>query len=554
MNAGAEMRDEPMNATPSAYAYPLLIKQLLHTPLAHAPEQEIVYRGQRRITYRTMAGRIAQLANALAKLGVGHGSTVGVMDWDSHRYLEFYFAVPMMGAVLQTVNVRLSPSEIAYTINHAGAEVLLVHSDFLPLVEAIKGELTTVRTFIRIDEEGSEPTAHTIPFAGEYEELLAASDTHYDFPDFDENTRATTFYTTGTTGLPKGVYFSHRQLVLHTITGMAALASPQSGQRVHRGDVYMPITPMFHVHAWGMPYVATVMGLKQVYPGRYTPDRLVSLIRDEGVTFSHCVGTLLHMLLNCPDAQSVDLSRWKVIIGGSALTEGLARAARDRGIDIFAGYGMSETGPLLTIAQFKPGNEPLDADEDIKLRCKTGLAVPLVELRIVDEAMNDVAHDGKACGEVVVRAPWLTQGYLNNPESSEQLWEGGYLHTQDIASMDSAGYLQITDRIKDVIKSGGEWISSLEIENLISRHPGVSEVAVIGVKDEKWGERPVALVVRRPGAQPVSEDEIRRHVLAFSETGQISKYAVPQMIRFVDALEKTSVGKLNKKWMRQQFA
>jgi len=548
------MRDERTNATPSAYAYPLLIKQLLHTPLAHAPDQEIVYRGQHRITYRTLGERISRLANALATLGVQYGTTVGVMDWDSHRYLECYFAVPMMGAVLQTVNVRLSPAEIAYTINHAGAEVLLVHTDFLPVVEAIKDELKTVRTFVWIDEEGSDPVAHTIPFSGDYESMLAASGTRYAFPDFDENTRATTFYTTGTTGLPKGVYFSHRQLVLHTITAMAALASPESGQRVHRGDVYMPITPMFHVHAWGMPYVATVMGLKQVYPGRYVPDRLVKLIRDEGVTYSHCVGTILHMLLNCPDAQSVDFSKWKVVIGGSALTQGLASAARARGIDIFAGYGMSETGPLLTLAQIMPGCEPRDADEDVRLRCKTGLPVPLVELRIVDEEMNDLPHDGKACGEVVVRAPWLTQGYLNNPEASDQLWEGGYLHTQDIASIDSTGYVQITDRIKDVIKSGGEWVSSLEIENLISRHPGVSEVAVIGIKDEKWGERPVALVVLKAGAEAVTEEAIRQHVLAFSETGQISKYAVPQRVKFVDALEKTSVGKLNKKWMREQLA
>jgi fatty-acyl-CoA synthase len=316
----------------------------------------------------------------------------------------------------------------------------------------------------------------------------------------------------------------------------------------------MPITPMFHVHAWGMPYVATVMGLKQVYPGRYVPDRLVKLIRDEGVTYSHCVGTILHMLLNCPEAQSVDFSKWKVIIGGSALTQGLASAARARGIDIFTGYGMSETGPLLTLAQIMPGCEPLEADEDVRLRCKTGLPVPLVELRIVDEEMNDLPHDGKACGEVVVRAPWLTQGYLNNPEASAQLWEGGYLHTQDIASIDSAGYVQITDRIKDVIKSGGEWVSSLEIEDLISRHPAVSEVAVIGIRDEKWGERPVALVVLKAGAQSVTEEAIRQHVLAFSETGQISKYAVPQAVKFVDSLQKTSVGKLNKKWMREQFA
>jgi len=549
------MNHDMFQPSQSAYAYPLLIKHLLHTPLAHAPDQEIVYRGETRLTYRAMGERIARLANGLDRHGAVMGSTVAVMDWDSHRYLECYFAIPMMGAVLQTVNVRLSPAEIAYTINHTGAQILLFNADFLPVIEGIRDQLESVRTFILIDDEGSAAGVHAIPFADEYESMLARSEPAYDFPDFDENTRATTFYTTGTTGLPKGVFFSHRQLVLHTITGMAALASPVSGQRFHRGDVYMPMTPMFHVHAWGMPYIATVLGVKQVYPGRYVPERLVGLVRDEGVTFSHCVGTILHMLLNCCEAKSVDLSRWKVIIGGGALPHGLARAALDRGIDIFAGYGMSETCPLMSLAQLPSGSETLDLDEQVSLRCKTGLPLPLVDLRIVNDEGTDVARDGRASGEIVVRAPWLTQGYLKDAAASAQLWEGGYLHTQDIANIDAKGYLQITDRIKDVIKSGGEWVSSLEVENLISLHPGVFEVAVIGVKDEKWGERPVALVVRKPQFTPaITEEDIRNHVLTFSESGRISKYAVPKTVRIVDQLEKTSVGKLNKKRLREQFA
>lgn len=549
------MQDQVMGMTPSAYAYPLLIKQLLNTPLAHAADQEIVYRGKHRQTYATLRERIGRLANGLSRLGTAHGTTVAVMDWDSHRYLECYFAVPMMGAVLQTVNVRLSPEEILYTINHAGAEVLFVHTDFLPVVESIRDKLETVRIFVSIDDEGGNAPQHSIPLSTDYETLLAASPIEYDFPDFDENTRATTFYTTGTTGLPKGVYFSHRQLVLHTITLMAALASPESGQRFHRGDVYMPLTPMFHVHAWGMPYVATVLGVKQVCPGRYAPDQIMRLVRDEGVTFSHCVGTILHMLLGCAEGKSVDLSRWKMVIGGGALPHGLARAALERGIDVFSGYGMSETGPLLTLAQLAPDASPRDTDDEVRLRCKTGVPVPLVDLRIVDSNMQDLPHDGKACGEIVVRAPWLTQGYLNNAQASEQLWEGGYLHTQDIANIDAHGYVQITDRIKDVIKSGGEWVSSLEIESLISTHPAVAEVAVIGIKDEKWGERPAALVVlKADAAAPASEDDIKRHVLTYSESGRISKYAVPQVVRIIPALEKTSIGKLNKKLMREQFA
>ncbi|AQV96701.1 long-chain fatty acid--CoA ligase [Cupriavidus necator] len=433
--------------------------------------------------------------------------------------------------------------------------MLFVHTDFLPVVESIRDKLETVRVFVSIDDDGGAAPAHSIPFSADYETLLAASPVEYDFPDFDENTRATTFYTTGTTGLPKGVYFSHRQLVLHTITLMAALASPEAGQRFHRGDVYMPLTPMFHVHAWGMPYVATVLGVKQVYPGRYAPEQIMRLVRDEGVTFSHCVGTILHMLLGCAEAEAVDLSHWKMVIGGGALPHGLARAALDRGIDVFSGYGMSETGPLLTLAQLAPDATPRDTDDEVRLRCKTGVPVPLVDLRIVDPDMDDVPHDGKASGEIVVRAPWLTQGYLKNPQASEQLWEGGYLHTQDIANIDPDGYVQITDRIKDVIKSGGEWVSSLEIESLISTHPAVAEVAVIGIKDEKWGERPAALVVlKADAATPASEDDIKRHVLAYSESGRISKYAVPQVVRIVSALEKTSIGKLNKKLMREQFA
>ena len=547
------MQDEVKTPGSTGYAYPLLIKQLLLTPFVQAQDEEIVYRDQFRMTYATLRERIARLANGLSQLGVQHGSTVGVMDWDSHRYLECYFAVPMMGAVLQTVNVRLSPAEIAYTINHAGAEILLVHTDFLPVVEAIKDKLETVRTFIWIDESGSEACAHSIPFSAEYEAMLSGNSTSYAFPDFDENTRATTFYTTGTTGLPKGVYFTHRQLVLHTITLMAALASPVSGQRFHRGDVYMPLTPMFHVHAWGMPYIATVLGVKQVYPGRYSPDRIARLVRDEGVTFSHCVGTILHMLLSCEEGLATDLSKWKIIIGGSALPQGLAQAALDRGIDVFVGYGMSETCPVLSLAQLPPGAEKLDADEQLRLRCKTGRPVPLVDLRVVDDDMNELVHDGKATGEIVARAPWLTQGYLNNPEASEQLWAGGYLHTQDIANIDPTGNIQITDRLKDVIKSGGEWVSSLEIENLISQYEGVSEVAVIGIKDDKWGERPVALVVLKEGTA-VTEDDIKQHVLSFSASGKISKYAVPQVVKFVDALAKTSVGKINKKGLREQFA
>jgi len=540
---------DKIQVTSSAYTYPLLIKQLLHTPLATSPDQEIVYADKRRHTYREFAKRVNRLGHALTDMGVQQGDTVAVMDWDSHRYLECFFGIPMLGCVLMTVNIRLSPDQILYTLNHSGASVLFVHQDFLPVLEQIKLELLSVKKIVLLaDDQAGVPGN----FVGEYEALLAACRDTFDFPDFDENARATTFYTTGTTGLPKGVYFSHRQLVLHTLAvGMTLTLANQQG--VHRGDVYMPLTPMFHVHAWGMPYIATLAGLKQVYPGRYVPENILALIDKEKVTFSHCVPTILLMLLQSPASKNVDLSNWRVIIGGSALTTGLAKAARERGIDVFTGYGMSETCPILTLAQLDAADLAADEETQVATRVKTGRPVALVALRNVDGDFLDCAHDGKATGEVVVRAPWLTQGYLKNPEASETLWQGGWLHTQDIGHIDPRGYLQVTDRLKDVIKTGGEWVSSLELEDVIGRCPGVSEVAVIGVANEKWGERPLALVVLKPEAQLTTE-VIQAHVKKFADDGKISKFAIPEHVKFVESLARTSVGKLNKRIMREQNA
>lgn len=539
--------------TASPYAYPLLIKHLLHAPLACAPGQQIVYRDLSRYTYRTLHERIGRLAGALTRAGVRPGDVVAVMDWDSHRYLECFFAIPMLGAVLQTVNVRLSPEQIAYTLNHAGPCVILVHADFLPVLEAIRARLETVRTLVLI-ADGAAPPGSALEFAGEYEELLESAPVVEEFPELDENTRATTFYTTGTTGLPKGVYFSHRQLVLHTLAVLVNLGLATRQGRLHGDDVYMPITPMFHVHAWGFPYAATLVGLKQVYPGRYSPDLLLRLRATEGVTFSHCVPTILSMLLSCPEARAADLRGWKFVVGGSALPKQLARLALERGIDIFGGYGMSETGPVLTIAHLDAAVLDADPETEVALRTKAGRPLPLVDLRVVDEAMRDRPHDGSSVGEVVARAPWLTQGYLKDAAASERLWSGGYLHTGDIGHIDAAGYLQITDRIKDVIKTGGEWISSLVLEDIIASHPAVREVAVIGVPDEKWGERPMALIVPARKGDADNAADIRAHVMRSVEAGLLSKYGVPERILFVDTLEKTSVGKLDKKALRARYA
>ncbi|QKE63507.1 fatty acid--CoA ligase [Aquipseudomonas campi] len=531
-----------------AYSYPLLIKRLLLSGVRYQPDQEIVYADKLRYSYRTLNERIQRLANALTAAGVKAGDTVALLDWDSHRSLECFFAVPMLGAVLHTVNIRLSPEQIAYTMNHAEDDIVLVHDDFLPLMEQVRGELRTVRGFVQLSDGSATPTE--LPLLGEYEALLAAAGSHFDFPDFDENSVATLFYTTGTTGNPKGVYFSHRQLVLHTLNELGTFAGWDGQALLRAHDVYMPITPMFHVHAWGVPYVATAMGVKQVYPGRYEPNTLVRLFREEGVSFSHCVPTILQMMLECEEGKRTDFSGWKMLLGGSALTLGLARQASERGMLVHCGYGMSETCPLLTLTHLRGEDLALPMDAQIPERIKTGVPVPLVDLRIVDGKGNEVAHDGVALGEIVLRAPWLTQGYLHEPEKGAELWKGGWLHTGDMASIDARGVVEIKDRIKDVIKTGGEWISSLDLENLISQHPAVASVAVVGIPDAQWGERPLALVVCVPGTS-LDQPAIDLHLQQFVASGQLNKWAIPRQIRFVADIPKTSVGKINKKLIRE---
>jgi fatty-acyl-CoA synthase len=542
-----------IQAASSAYQFPLLFKHIWNTPLLQARDQEVVYRDAKRFTYVEIWERINRLASALAALGVQPGDTVGVLDWDSNRFLEAFFAIPMMGAVLQTVNVRLAPEQILYTIDHAGSTTLLVNDEFVGLVKDLKPQLPKVKRLVVMSDRPS-PETGGLSFVGEYESLLAVAAPRYDFPDFDENTQATTFYTTGTTGLPKGVYYSHRQLVLHALAELAFFGIAGKQGRFSRDDVYMPITPMFHVHAWGFPWSATLAGVKQVYPGRYDPAMLVKLIKTEGVTFTHCVPTILQMLLGAAAAAKTDLAGLKMVIGGSALPKALAKQALAVGIDVFAGYGMSETGPVICVAQVRTRDLDGNPEQTVDIRARAGITAPLVDLRIVDPDMNDVPHDGNASGEIVLRAPWLTQGYFNNPSASEELWEGGYLHTSDVAAMTPEGYIQVTDRIKDVIKTGGEWVSSLQIEDLIMHCAGVSEAAVIGVKDEKWGERPMALVVRdAAAAEPVGEPEIKAHLKGFADGGVISKYGIPEKILFVDSLPRTSVGKINKKELRTQY-
>lgn len=529
-----------------AYQYPLLIKRLLMSGSRYEKTREIVYRDIMRYTYPELVERVSRLANVLTEAGVKAGDTVAVMDWDSHRYLECMFAVPMIGAVIHTVNIRLSPEQIVYTMNHAEDKFVLVNSEFVGLYQGIAGHLTTVEKTLLLTDL-PDKTADLPNLVGEYESLLAQASSEYEFEEFDENSVATTFYTTGTTGNPKGVYFSHRQLVLHTM-GVATIVG--SAERLlGTDDVYMPITPMFHVHAWGMPYAATMLGIKQVYPGRYDPEMLVALWRKEKVTFSHCVPTIMQMVLNCKSAQDVDFSGWKIIIGGSSLTRSLYEAAKARGIALTGAYGMSETGPLISVAhindQLRAGTE----DERVTYRIKAGVPGILVDAAIVDEDGNFLPADGETMGELVLRAPWLTEGYYREPQKGAELWAGGWLHTGDVATLDSMGVIDIRDRIKDVIKTGGEWISSLALEDLCSRHPGIREVAVVGIADPQWGERPFALLVVREGHN-IDARALKEHLKPFVELGHINKWAIPHQIALVTEIPKTSVGKLDKKRMR----
>jgi fatty-acyl-CoA synthase len=359
----------------------------------------------------------------------------------------------------------------------------------------------------------------------------------------------------GPPALPKGVFYSHRQIMLHTYGLMSGICIYKSQLTLDSADVYMPITPMFHVHAWGVPYLCTMIGTKQVYPGRYEPEMLLKLLLAEKVTFSHCVPTILHMLVSSPAVKNFDLSNWKVIIGGSAMSKGLCKASLDLGINVTSAYGMSETCPLLTAANMKPhmldwdaeqaGGHPLQ-NRPAGAECQPG-----------DPRSRNgqpLPHDGQSAGEVVVRTPWLTQGYVKDPEKSEELWKDGWLHTGDVGMIDTDGYLQITDRMKDVIKTGGEWISSLELEDIISQHEAVSEAAVIGVPDDKWGERPLTLVVLKPDyADKVTGEDLKKFYTAFVENGTIPKYGVPDRVVITDQIAKTSVGKINKKEIRTQY-
>jgi fatty-acyl-CoA synthase len=535
------------------YDYPLILKQVLHSGITWMPDQEIHYRDQFSYTYKDMYRRVLQLAAALQKAGVKTGTRVGVIEWDSHRYLEMYYAIPGIGAVLHTINPRLAPQDVGYIIHHAEDELLIFHEDFLPLVEKLQPAMSSVRKYILIRDKEEAPSTD-IKYE-DFEDFLQGAAPLQELPDVDENTQATQAYTTGTTGKPKGVYFSHRQMVLHTLSGGFALSGFGDFGGITKRDVYMPLTPLFHVHGWGIPYVSTMLGLKQIYPGRYEPAMLLKLVVSHKVTFSHCVPTILQMITSAPQAKQFDLSHWKVIIGGARLPKGLAEEANELGIKVYSGYGLSETAPVLTLSYLKPYMESWDEDQKLDVLVKTGVPIPMVNLRVIDNNGQDIAHDGRERGEIVVRSPWLTPGYYKDPDMSEILWEDGWLHTGDVASINEHGYVQIVDRLKDVIKSGGEWISSLELENLLSLHEAVKEAAVVGIPDAKWGERPLAIVALRDEYRgKIGAEDLKKHLSKYVEEGAITDWSIPEQYNFVDELPKTSVGKLDKMALRGTHA
>lgn len=554
-----------------AYGFPLIIKQLLNRAKIASTDQTISYADKVTYTYAEFFTRVNRLANVLKNMGLQEGDVVAVMDWDSHRYLEAYFAVPMSGMILQTVNVRLAEDKVLYTINHAKPKALLLNAEFEPMAKNYRHEAPSIEQIIWLDDtqygedryskdqygkDNINPKQASMPdyVEGEYEAMLAAASDTFDFPDFDENTIATTFYTSGTTGDPKGVFFTHRQIVLQTLASTLASALNAEGQGARYNDVYMPMTPLFHVHAWCWPYGATMIGLKQVYPGRYLAPTLVDLIEQHNVTLSHGVPAILQMLLKEMAARGRNFNGLKLLLGGSKLNEGLAKAAIESGIEFMSGFGMSESCPVLSRAVFDDKTDSMEMKEQLNYRCLSGSPIMLVSMEIWDENGKALPMDGESTGELVIRAPWLTQSYFKNSDAGNELWRGGWMHTQDIASISSNGTLSITDRLKDVIKSGGEWVSSLEVETILSFHPSVADVAVIGVPDERWGERPLALVVLKSDYIDTKADDILALGHQAVEKGHLPKYGIPSEIKFLAEMPRTSVGKLDKKRMRMMCA
>jgi fatty-acyl-CoA synthase len=520
--------------------FPLTLQHFLWRSTTLFPTKEIVTRretGRHRYTYADFGRRVAQLAHALKELGVGPGDRVGTLAWNNYRHLELYFAVPCAGAVLHTLNPRLFPEHLEFVINDAEDKVIFVDASLVPALQRVAPRLKGVQHFV-VMTDGPSPNGELTPLAS-YEELIANRPTSYPWPDLDERDAAAMCYTSGTTGKPKGIVYSHRSSVLHSY-GIAI----GGGIGLAESDSILPVVPMFHANAWGLAYGATMLGSKLVFPDRFLdPVSLIDLFREERVTFTAGVPSVWIALLQHLDKTATNLDGLRMFVGGSALSAGLYDGLTRHGIDTNQGWGMTETSPVAAVASMKSYTPEGDRKQ---VRLKAGLPIAGVELRLANvDTGEPVPWDGKSVGEIQVRGPWVTASYYRGVDA-ERFTADSWLRTGDVANVDPEGYIQIVDRTKDLVKSGGEWISSVELESAIMGHPKVLEAAVIGVPHPKWQERPVAYVVAKPEFKgALSQADIIEYL-----TPLVAKWWLPDEVRFIDEVPKTSVGKFDKKVLR----
>lgn len=494
----------------------------------------------KRTTYAQFYQRARLVAEALQRAGIRKGDRVATLMWNHYAHYEAYFGIIASGAVLHTLNLRLSPEDIGYIANHAEDRILIVDDILLPLVEQFKAQTKIEKIIVVSLTDQPVPSAYT-----KYEEFLKTATGDWDYPPMDENDPIAMCYTSGTTGRPKGVVYSHRSQVLHTLAQCLPDSVNVSGK-----DVIMPIVPMFHANAWGLPYAAAMLGVKLVFPGPHLhPDDVLPLMESEKVTMTFGVPTVW---LGVAALLEKFPNKWKLqpglrlLVGGAAVPEALIRTFAKHGISITQGWGMTETSPLATVSKPTQMQDDLSDDDRFQLLATQGYPVPLVDLRIVGDE-GEQPWDGKAVGEIQAHGPWITGGYHNLPQATESFTDDGWLRTGDVATMSQLGFVKITDRTKDLIKSGGEWISSVDLENAIMGHPDVAEAAVISVPHPKWSERPLAVVVRK-SERSVSAEDLRRFL-----SEKFVKWMVPDAYAFVDAIPRTSTGKFLKTKLREQF-
>ena len=528
--------------------HPLLISNLIDHAARHHPEAEIVSRrvegDLHRTNYGEVASRSKQVAGALDRMGLAHSDRVATLAWNGYRHLELYFGITGSGRVVHTINPRLLPDQIAWIANHAEDQVLCFDMSFLPIVKGIWAHCKTVKLWVALCDTDKLPADTGIPDLVSYEAWIGAESTTYTWPQFDERDAAALCYTSGTTGNPKGALYSHRSTVLHAYAGALPDALSVSSR-----DSILPVVPMFHVNAWGLPYSAAMTGAKLVFPGAALDGKSVyDLIESEGVTMAAGVPTVWLGLLNHTAQHGLKFSTMRrTVIGGSACPPAMIKSFRDDyDVTVLHAWGMTEMSPLGTVCTLKPRQTSLPGDQQLAIMARQGRAICGVDMKIVDPDGNELPWDGRQSGDLLVRGPWIISSYFKG-EGGNQLVAGGWFPTGDVASIDADGFLQITDRSKDVIKSGGEWISSIDVENIAMAHPAVAMAACIAVPHPKWDERPLLVVMKKPGAEVGAAD-----ILAHFD-GKIAKWQIPDSVVFVDGIPLGATGKIQKNKLREQF-